>query len=190
MAKKKPRTPPPPRRVQAPKTRTGSSGKGKAAAGVELGELGARQRAILYGVAASGIIALIAVVLLVVLGGGNSGAKSRCEDARRCELHVQALSGAAANAALHDAQSEPEAELELVSADERPALLPVGPLGRLHRAGAADQGSPQPRARRDDHPVRQQGLEGRHREASTPSGGRIRPRCSSRRCRTSATRSR
>ncbi len=76
MAKKKPRTPPPPRRVQAPKTRTGSSGKGKAPAGVELGELGARQRTILYGVAASGIIALIAVVLLVVVRGGNSGAKS------------------------------------------------------------------------------------------------------------------
>jgi len=76
MAKKKPRTPPPPRRVQAPKTRTGSSGKGRAPAGVELGELGARQRTILYGVAASGIVALIIVVLLVVLGGGNSGAKN------------------------------------------------------------------------------------------------------------------
>jgi hypothetical protein len=75
MAKKKPRTPPPPRRVQAPKTRTGSSGKGKPAAGIELGDLGARQRAILYGVAGSGIVALIAVVLLVVLGGGNSSGK-------------------------------------------------------------------------------------------------------------------
>jgi hypothetical protein len=76
MAKKKPRTPPPPRRVQAPKTRTGSSGKGKPAAGVDLGDLGARQRAILYGVAGSGIVALIAVVLLVVLGGGSTGRKS------------------------------------------------------------------------------------------------------------------
>jgi hypothetical protein len=77
MAKKKPRTPPPPRRVQAPKTRTGSSSRGKpAAAGVELGDLGARQRAILYGVAGSGIVALVVVILIVVLGGGNSGAKA------------------------------------------------------------------------------------------------------------------
>jgi hypothetical protein len=76
MAKKKPRTPPPPRRVQAPKTRSGSSGKGKRAAGIELGDLGARQRAILYGVAGSGIVALIAVVLLVVLGGGGSSKKA------------------------------------------------------------------------------------------------------------------
>ena len=76
MAKKKPRTPPPPRRVQAPKTRTGSSAKGKPAAGIELGELGARQRAILYGVAGSGIVALIIVVLLVVLGGGSSSDKT------------------------------------------------------------------------------------------------------------------
>jgi hypothetical protein len=76
MAKKKPRTPPPPRRVQAPKTRTGSSAKAKPAASVDLGDLGARQRAILYGVAGSGIVALIVVVLIVVVGGGSSGSKA------------------------------------------------------------------------------------------------------------------
>jgi hypothetical protein len=74
MAKKKPRTPPPPRRVQAPKTRTGSSGKAKAAQ-VDLGDLGTRQRAILYGVAGSGIVALIVVIGLVAFGGGSSGGK-------------------------------------------------------------------------------------------------------------------
>ena len=60
---KKPKTPPPPRRVQAPKTRTGDAGD----------DMGARQRAILYGVAGSGIVALIAVVILVVVGGGSAG---------------------------------------------------------------------------------------------------------------------
>jgi hypothetical protein len=78
MAKKKPRTPPPPRRVQAPTTRTGASrtSSRSASGGVPIGEIGARQRAILYGVAGSGIVALIAVVLLVALGGGGSSAKA------------------------------------------------------------------------------------------------------------------
>lgn len=76
MAKKKPRTPPPPRRVQAPKTRTASNAKAKPAQGVDLGDLGTRQRAILYGVAGSGIAALIVVIAIVVLGGGASGAKA------------------------------------------------------------------------------------------------------------------
>jgi hypothetical protein len=60
---KKPKTPPPPRRVQAPKTRTGDGGD----------DLGGRQRAILYGVAASGLVALIAVIVLVVVAGGGAG---------------------------------------------------------------------------------------------------------------------
>jgi hypothetical protein len=66
MAKKKPRTPTPPRRVQAPKARP-------AQGGIPIGDLGLRQRAVLYGVAGSGIVALIVVVLIVVLGGGGSG---------------------------------------------------------------------------------------------------------------------
>jgi hypothetical protein len=62
---KKPRTPPPPRRVQAPQARTADGD-----------DMGARQRAILYGVAGSGILALIIVVILVVAGGGAGGAKA------------------------------------------------------------------------------------------------------------------
>ena len=50
MAKKKPRTPTPPRRVQAPATRTSSRSAGS---GVPIGDLGLTQRAILYGVAGS-----------------------------------------------------------------------------------------------------------------------------------------
>ncbi len=61
MAKKKPRTPPAPRRVQAPKQRER----------VAMDELGARHRAVLYGVAALGIVALVAVVAVVALGGSN-----------------------------------------------------------------------------------------------------------------------
>jgi hypothetical protein len=67
MAKKKPRTPPPPRRVQAPQVRQGQKSPQ---------ELEARHRALLYGIAGSGIVALIAVVLFVVIGGGNGGAKA------------------------------------------------------------------------------------------------------------------
>ncbi len=132
MAKKKPRTPPPPRRVQAPKTRTGSSGKGakaKPAAGIELGELGARQRLILYGVAGSGIVALIVVDRAPRARRGQLGSEGSGQDARRSRLQLQEVPGAAAHAPLLDAQSDPEAELELISAHERQALLPVGALG-------------------------------------------------------------
>jgi hypothetical protein len=71
MAKKKPRTPTPPRRVQAPTTRTPTR-----SSGVPIGDVALKQRAILYAVAASGVVALVIVVLLVVLGGGSSSAKA------------------------------------------------------------------------------------------------------------------
>ncbi|MBA3365226.1 MAG: DUF3105 domain-containing protein [Actinobacteria bacterium] len=66
---KKTRTPTPPRRpVQAPKVRTGSK-RGASGSGTD------RQRLLLYGLAASGFLALAAVILaLTVLGGdGESG---------------------------------------------------------------------------------------------------------------------
>jgi hypothetical protein len=70
VAKKKPRTPTPPRRVQAPKTRPATrDGRATPLAGTDLA---ARQRLVLYGVAGAGIIALIVVVLVIVLGGGGS----------------------------------------------------------------------------------------------------------------------
>lgn len=87
MAKKKPRTPPPPRRVQAPKTRTGSSRS--ASTSVPIGEIGARQRAILYGVAGSGIVALILVVVLVVVSGGGSSAKAAITAIRKAGCQVR-----------------------------------------------------------------------------------------------------
>jgi hypothetical protein len=59
---KKPRTPPPPRRVQAPKQRHAP----------RQGLGGDRTRMILYGVAGAGLVA-VAVVLIVVLAGGKSG---------------------------------------------------------------------------------------------------------------------
>jgi Protein of unknown function (DUF3105) len=64
---KKPKTPPPPRRVQAPQRRADARTPQ---------EMEARHRAILYGVAGSGILALIVVVILVIAGGGASGAKA------------------------------------------------------------------------------------------------------------------
>src|SRR5436309_14256891 len=68
--KKKPKTPQPPRgnqprRVQAPQVRTSSRPD----------DMGERQRKILYGIAGSGVVALIAVVLLFLLGGGNGNDK-------------------------------------------------------------------------------------------------------------------
>jgi hypothetical protein len=65
--KKKPKTPTPPRRVQAPQVRGTPRSPG---------ELEARHRAILYAIAGSGVVALIAVIALVVVGGGNGNAKA------------------------------------------------------------------------------------------------------------------
>lgn len=63
MAKKKPRTPTPPR-VQAPQQRK------------EPGlDLGMKHRAVLYAVSASGIVALVAVVLFITLGGSGGTSK-------------------------------------------------------------------------------------------------------------------
>jgi hypothetical protein len=67
MAKKKPRTPTPPR-VQAPQRREGGKGKG----GSAMSELPVNQRLLLYGVAAAGVVALVVVVLVIALGGGSS----------------------------------------------------------------------------------------------------------------------
>jgi hypothetical protein len=64
MAKKKPRTPTPPRRVQAPQRR------------VDASDPAARHRMILYGISGAGFVALIVVVLIVALAGGGGNAKA------------------------------------------------------------------------------------------------------------------
>jgi hypothetical protein len=64
---KKTRTPPPPRKVQAPKVRTGSNGRAGAPSEDER-----RRKLLLYGFGASGIVALGLVILLIILLGGNS----------------------------------------------------------------------------------------------------------------------
>ena len=81
MARKKPRTPPPPRRVQAPKQRQAQ----------RQGLDPARRRAILYGVAAAGLVGLGVVLILVVAGGknaksGNPGAVAATMRAAGCTL--------------------------------------------------------------------------------------------------------
>ena len=77
MAKKKPRTPTPPRRVQAPKRR------------VDTSDPAARHRAILYGISGAGIVALVVVVLIVALAGGGSSAKAAIKTIRAqgCQYH-------------------------------------------------------------------------------------------------------
>jgi hypothetical protein len=70
VAKKKPRTPPPPRRVQAPQTRTTRPAPSR-------DDLGMRQRAWLYGISAAGIVALVVVVLVVAIGGGSGNAAAK-----------------------------------------------------------------------------------------------------------------
>ena len=61
---RKDRTPKPPRQVQAPQQRRNAPASGDALK---------RQRMILYGIAASGIVGLIVVVAVVLLGGGGGG---------------------------------------------------------------------------------------------------------------------
>lgn len=61
---RKDKTPKPPRKVQAPQQRRNAPASGDALK---------RQRTILYGIAASGIVALIVVVAVVLLSGGGSG---------------------------------------------------------------------------------------------------------------------
>ena len=72
MAKKKARTPLPPRPVQAPKARPGARQGGGAAGGGFADNLGLGQRNALYAVSGAGIVALIVVVAIVALGGGGN----------------------------------------------------------------------------------------------------------------------
>jgi hypothetical protein len=65
MAKKKPRTPTPPR-VQAPQRRAGSPN-----------DAIARHRALLYGVSGVGIVALVVIVLVAALGAGGGGTSAK-----------------------------------------------------------------------------------------------------------------
>jgi hypothetical protein len=69
MAKKKPRTPTPPR-VQAPRQRTDQ----RKSPGLDMG-MG--QRNALYAFSAAGVVGLIVVVLIVVLAGGGGGTNDK-----------------------------------------------------------------------------------------------------------------
>src|SRR6185437_2296402 len=71
MAKKKPRTPTPPRRVQAPQRRAAATP-----------DPAARHRMILYGISGAGFVGLIVVVLIVALAGGSSNAKAAIKTIR------------------------------------------------------------------------------------------------------------
>lgn len=75
---KKPKTPPPPRRVQAPQVRASTRSPG---------DMEARHRAILYAIAGSGVVALIVVIAIVVLGGssGNGKAAAKALAAAGCQ---------------------------------------------------------------------------------------------------------
>jgi Protein of unknown function (DUF3105) len=64
---KKPKTPTPPRRVQAPQRRTDAP------------DMGDRGRKILYGVAAAGVVGLAIAVAVIALGGGGSSAKAAAQ---------------------------------------------------------------------------------------------------------------
>jgi hypothetical protein len=75
--KKKPRTPQPPRRVQAPKQRAGNRSK---AGTPSTPDLGLRHRALLYGVSGVGIVVLVVVVLLAALGGGGVSSAAVAKD--------------------------------------------------------------------------------------------------------------
>jgi hypothetical protein len=121
MAKKKPRTPPPPRRVQAPKTRTGSTGKGaKAAKGKPANEFG-EATGDLY---VSALMEL-ALVLFLVIGGGIRAKGRKTLAASGC---TQALPGSRGRRTTRRS-IRARSRAELVPAHERPGLLPVGSGG-------------------------------------------------------------
>ncbi|HZT14779.1 MAG TPA: DUF3105 domain-containing protein [Gaiellaceae bacterium] len=69
MAKKKPRTPPPPRRVQAPQRRVEPR---KPRQGVSAAEIGRGRRNLLYAIAAGGAAVVVAIVVAVTAFGGGS----------------------------------------------------------------------------------------------------------------------
>ena len=85
---KKPRTPPPPRRVQAPKQRHAP----------RQGLDDARKRLILYGVAGAGVVGLV-VVLLVLVSGGKSAAAAGNPSAIAAPLKAAGCTLAASKAA-------------------------------------------------------------------------------------------
>lgn len=60
MAKKKPRTPPPPSRVQAPQRRKDTRD-----------DMGMQHRAVLYAISGAGIVALVVVVIVILAFGGH-----------------------------------------------------------------------------------------------------------------------
>lgn len=98
MAGKKPKTPPPPRPVQAPRKRTDAKRASRSAADTH--------RALLYGIAAAGAVALVAIVAVVALAGGKSSSNDK---------HVAALMSAA-------------------GCDYRPAIKIKVPGGQTHVA--------------------------------------------------------
>jgi hypothetical protein len=74
--KNKPRTPAPPRKVQAPQRRVEQ----------RRDDLGLRHRAVLYGVAVAGVVGLIAVVILISTTGGSN----KTSDAKAARLALAA----------------------------------------------------------------------------------------------------
>ena len=70
---KKTRTPPPPRRVQAPKARTGSNGRTP-------GGDDRRRKLLLYAYGASGVVALAIVIGLILVLGNRGGGSSSSND--------------------------------------------------------------------------------------------------------------
>ena len=148
MAKKKPKTPPPPRKVQAPKQRSTTSR-----------DAGGRNRTVLY-VAAG--IAIAAVIVAGALRRVRPGEQQWREAGRLADgrggLQLQDRHRVrAARAGRARPQPDEEAPVEHGSALERPALPALGGLGLLHRAGQPADGRAQRGARRRDPLVGDEG---------------------------------
>jgi hypothetical protein len=86
LAKKKPRTPAPPRPVQAPQRRDGKKRGGPVTAADQ------RARWLLYGLAALGPIALV-VVLVVLFTGGNGHSSKKSPGGNAPKIDYAALAG-------------------------------------------------------------------------------------------------
>ena len=150
----KTRVPNPPKRSQGPQRRSTSADPGAAE----------QKRRMLYLVAGSGGRGTRRSPR-DRLPHGRRRQRRRARRARGRRLHAPELPGPAEQVRpLGRADAPDQAEVELVTADERASLRRAGGLGLLRRGGAARADGAQPRARRRRHPLRAAVPEGRGRE--------------------------
>ena len=118
--------------------------------------------------AALGIILLVGVGAVFAFGGGgSSNASSRLIQTGSCtEEQFKGLPPA------HLQNPDAPVKYNSFPPSSGPHYAAAGSMGRLSGLDQADDPRPQPRARRDRHPVRARGQQGRRRQAAVLRPGR------------------